>query len=78
MQDTLSSLEHFPVILSHARTLHGGNENILVGLSALSQPVKLHFCRAEGEISLRDYSSNMILIGSLENLAVVENFLWPR
>lgn len=78
LQDALSSLERFPVILSHARRLRGGNANILAGLSALSQPVKLRFCRAEGETSLQDYSSNMILIDSLANLAAVEEFLWPR
>jgi len=78
LQDALSSSERFPVILSHARRLRGGNVNILAGLSALSQPVKLRFCRAEGETSLQDYSSNMILIDSLANLAAVEEFLWPR
>lgn len=78
LQDALSSLERFPVIISHARRLHGGNANILAGLSTLSQPVKLRFCRAEGETSLQDYSSNMILIDSLANLAAVEEFLWPR
>lgn len=78
LQDALSSLERFPVILSHARRLRGGNANILAGLSALSQPVKLRFCRAEGETSLQDYSSNMILIDSLANFAAVEEFIWPR
>ncbi|XP_057827496.2 E3 ubiquitin-protein ligase UPL3 isoform X1 [Cryptomeria japonica] len=77
LQNALSSLERFPVILSHSQRLRGGNAS-LSGLSALRQPVKLRLCRGEGETSLRDYSSNVVLIDSLANLAAVEEFLWPR
>uniref|UniRef100_A0A0D6QT53 HECT-type E3 ubiquitin transferase n=1 Tax=Araucaria cunninghamii TaxID=56994 RepID=A0A0D6QT53_ARACU len=78
LQDALASLERFPVILSHAPRSSTGNASISAGLSALSQPFKLRLCRAQGEKSLRDYSSNVILIDPLANLAAVEEFLWPR
>lgn len=78
LQNALASLERFPVILSHAPRSSSGNASISAGLSALAQPFKLRLCRAQGEKSLRDYSSNVILIDPLANLAAVEEFLWPR
>ena len=64
--------------MSHAPRSSSGNASISAGLSALAQPFKLRLCRAQGENSLRDYSSNVILIDPLDNLAVVEEFMWPR
>lgn len=79
LQNALSSLERFPVVLSHpSRSSNGGSARLSSGLSALSQPFKLRLCRAQGEKSLRDYSSNIVLIDPLATLAAVEEFLWPR
>ncbi|KAJ0077210.1 hypothetical protein Patl1_36032 [Pistacia atlantica] len=78
LQNALSSLERFPVVLSHSSRSSGGSARLSSGLSALSQPFKLRLCRAQGEKSLRDYSSNVVLIDPLASLAAVEEFLWPR
>ncbi|KAG8368087.1 hypothetical protein BUALT_Bualt15G0008800 [Buddleja alternifolia] len=78
LQNALSSLERFPVVLSNTSRSSGGNARLSSGLSALSQPLKLRLCRAQGEKSLRDYSSNIVLIDPLASLAAVEDFLWPR
>ncbi|XP_073148393.1 E3 ubiquitin-protein ligase UPL3 [Henckelia pumila] len=78
LQNALSSVERFPVVLSHTSRSSGGNARLSSGLSALSQPFKLRLCRAPGEKSLRDYSSNVVLIDPLASLATVEDFLWPR
>lgn len=78
LQSALSSLERFPVVLSHSSRSSGGSSRISSGLSILSQPFKLRLCRAHGEKSLRDYSSNVVLIDPLASLAAVEEFLWPR
>ncbi|KAG0473153.1 hypothetical protein HPP92_015010 [Vanilla planifolia] len=78
LQNALSSLERFPVVLSHPSRSAGGSTRLSSGLSALSQPFKLRLCRAQGEKSLRDYSSNIVLIDPLASLAAVEEFLWPR
>ncbi|KAE8703155.1 E3 ubiquitin-protein ligase UPL3 [Hibiscus syriacus] len=78
LQNALSSLERFPVVLSHSPRSSGGNARLSFGFSALSQPCKLRLCRAQGGKSLRDYSSNNVLIDPLANLAAVEEFLWPR
>ncbi|CAA2997565.1 E3 ubiquitin- ligase UPL3 [Olea europaea subsp. europaea] len=77
LQNALSSLERFPVVLSHT-SRSSGNARLSSGLSALSQPLKLRLCRAPGEKMLRDYSSNVVLIDPLASLAAVEDFLWPR
>ncbi|CAM8929468.1 unnamed protein product [Rhodiola kirilowii] len=78
LQDALSSMERFPVVLSHSARTTSGISRLSSGLSALSQPFKLRLCRASGEKSLRDYSSNVVLIDPLASLAAVEDFLWPR
>ncbi|KAL6954193.1 E3 ubiquitin-protein ligase upl3 [Sarracenia purpurea var. burkii] len=78
LQNALSSLERFPVVLSHSSRSSSGNPRLSSGLSALSQPFKLRLCRGQGEKSLRDYSSNVVLIDPLASLAAVEDFLWPR
>ncbi|XP_042478317.1 E3 ubiquitin-protein ligase UPL3-like [Macadamia integrifolia] len=78
LQNALSSLERFPVVLSHSSRSSGGSSRLSSGLSALSQPFKLRLCRAQGEKSLRDYSSNIVLIDPLASLAAIEEFLWPR
>ncbi|PQQ14409.1 E3 ubiquitin-protein ligase UPL3 [Prunus yedoensis var. nudiflora] len=78
LQNALSSLERFPVVLSHSSRSSTGSARLSSGLSALSQPFKLRLCRAQGEKALRDYSSNVVLIDPLASLAAVEEFLWPR
>ncbi|CAN6481260.1 unnamed protein product [Victoria cruziana] len=78
LQNALTSLERFPVILSHSSRSSSGSARLSSGLSALSQPFKLRLCRAQGDKTLRDYSSNIVLIDPLASLAAVEEFLWPR
>ncbi|KAJ7561778.1 hypothetical protein O6H91_03G040800 [Diphasiastrum complanatum] len=78
LQNALSSLERFPVVLSHGPRSSGGNASLAAGLSALTQPFKLCLCRAPGEKALRDYSSNVVLIEPLATLVAVEEFLWSR
>ncbi|OIV99549.1 hypothetical protein TanjilG_17359 [Lupinus angustifolius] len=78
LQNALSSLERFPVVLSHSARSSSGSTRLSSGLSALSHPFKLRLCRAPGEKSLRDYSSNVVLIDPLASLAAIEEFLWPR
>ncbi|KAL6848432.1 hypothetical protein ACP4OV_021726 [Aristida adscensionis] len=78
LQSALSSLERFPVVLSQSSRVGIGGSRLTSGLSALAQPFKLRLSRAQGEKSLRDYSSNIVLIDPFASLAAVEDFLWPR
>ncbi|WOL09703.1 E3 ubiquitin-protein ligase [Canna indica] len=77
LQNALTSMERFPVVLSLSSST-GVGTHLSSGLSALSQPIKLRFCRASGEKSLPDYSSNIVLINPMATLAHVEDFIWPR
>uniref|UniRef100_M1AVA9 HECT-type E3 ubiquitin transferase n=1 Tax=Solanum tuberosum TaxID=4113 RepID=M1AVA9_SOLTU len=78
LQNALCSLERFPVVLSHSSRSSTGNARLSSGLSVLSQPFKLRLCRAQGEKTLRDYSSNVLLIDPLASLVAIEEFLWVR
>ncbi|XP_060176195.1 E3 ubiquitin-protein ligase UPL3-like [Lycium barbarum] len=78
LQNALCSLERFPVVLSQSSRSSTGNARLSSGLSVLSQPFKLRLCRAQGEKTLRDYSSNVLLIDPLASLAAIEEFLWAR
>lgn len=63
-----------------AAALHGASEgsSLAQGLSALTQPLKLRLQRRPGESSLKDYSSNVVLIEPLATMAAVEDFLYMR
>lgn len=78
LQNALSSMERFPVLLSQSPRSSSGSARLSSGLSALSHPFKLRLCRAQGEKSLKDYSNNVVLIDPLASLAAIEEFLWPR
>ncbi|KAK8963372.1 E3 ubiquitin-protein ligase UPL3 [Platanthera guangdongensis] len=79
LQYALSSLERFSVVLSHpSRSSSAAIARLSSGLGAFSLPFKMRLCRAQGEKSLRDYSSNIVLIDPLASLAAVEEFLLPR
>lgn len=78
LESALSSLERFQVILSHPSRSLNGTTRLSTGLSALVQPLNLRLCRAHGEKTLRDFSSNIVRIDPLASLTAVEDFLWPR
>jgi len=78
LQNALTSLERFPVVLSLNSRSSTTSGRFSYGVGASSRPFKLRLCRSHGENSLRDYSSNVLLIDPLASLAAVEEFLWPR
>lgn len=60
------------------RPLSGDNSSISLGLTALSQPLKLNLVRAPHEEQLRNYGGHTVLIEPLASMSAVEYFLWPR
>ncbi|KXZ47851.1 hypothetical protein GPECTOR_32g463 [Gonium pectorale] len=48
------------------------------GLSMLTHPFKLRLCRHSSDNTLRDYSTNIVLIEPLATMSAIEEFLWPR
>ncbi|KAI5054672.1 hypothetical protein GOP47_0029817 [Adiantum capillus-veneris] len=77
LQSALASLESFPVKLTR-QPAGNNNSGHTVGLNALAHPIKLKFCRSSGEIFLRDFPSNIILVSPLTTLSSVEHYLWPH
>lgn len=69
-------MESVPVQLSQGS--RGGGASLSSQLAVLTQPFKLRLCRDSHDRSLRDYSSNVVLIEPLATLSAVEDFLWPR
>ena len=63
-----ASVESFPVVLSNSSST----------FKALTRLPKLQFRREEEEKSLADFSSNIVVINLLENLAAMKEFLWTR
>lgn len=66
LQEALSFLEHFPLVLAAD------------GLCSLDMTWNVRLCKAKGEESLTDYSSNIVQFHPLQTLSDVEEFLWRR
>ncbi|KAG2490174.1 hypothetical protein HYH03_011304 [Edaphochlamys debaryana] len=56
----------------------GAPGSLSSGLSMLTHPFKLRLCRHSADSSLRDYSSNIVLIEPLATMSAIEDFLYPR
>jgi len=86
LQECLAASEAFPMLLSNGGSSSapgrersgGGGSSLSSGLAALSQPFKLRLCRESGQRSVRDYSSNVVLIEPLATMRAIEDFLWQR
>ena len=77
LHDALASLEHFELVLNHISNSHSANTSISAVLNALSKPLKLRLCRAQGEKSLRDHSS-VLFMNPLASCAELEDLLWSK
>lgn len=77
LHDALASLEHFELVLNHIPNSHSANTSISAVLNALSKPLKLRLCRAQGEKSLRDHSS-VLFMNPLASCADLEDLLWSK
>lgn len=63
---------------SLSRSTSGASGSLSAGLAALGNPFKIRLAKAADEPTLRDYSSNVVLIEPLASMSQVEDFLWPR
>lgn len=77
LHDALASLEHFELVLNHIPNSQSANTSISSVLNALSKPLKLRLCRAQGEKSLRDHSS-VLFMNPLASFADLEDLLWSK
>lgn len=54
------------------------NDSLAAALNSLNKPVRVRFCRAENEDTLKQYEREPILIEPLATMQQIERFLWPR
>ncbi|XP_075474736.1 E3 ubiquitin-protein ligase UPL4-like isoform X1 [Primulina tabacum] len=78
LQSALSSVENFPVILNHASKLRNSYATVPYGRCTSYPSLKVQFEREKGEISLRDYSEDIVNVDPFLPLDVIEGYLRPR
>ncbi|KAJ8620901.1 hypothetical protein MRB53_029430 [Persea americana] len=77
LQNALSTLEHFPVIGSHASMSRDVYANI-PGRRTTHPCFRVHFVREEGESVLSDHSLDVLTVDAFSSFDDIERFLWPK
>ncbi|CAH2074396.1 unnamed protein product [Thlaspi arvense] len=78
LQNSLSSLENFPIVLSQILKQRNTYAAVPNG-SDISHPcLRVRFIKAEGETCLRDYSQDFVTVDPLCYLDAVDQFMWPK
>ncbi|CAH8269838.1 unnamed protein product [Arabidopsis lyrata] len=78
LQNSLSSLENFPIVLSQFLKQKNSFAAIPNGRCTSYPCLKVRFLKAEGETSLRDYSQDFVTVDPLCYLDAVDQYLWPK
>ncbi|KAA8518803.1 hypothetical protein F0562_016423 [Nyssa sinensis] len=78
LQNALSSVENFPVILSQASKLRNSYATVPHGRCTTYPSLKIQFVRGEGETCLCDYSEGVITVDPFSSLDAIEGYLWPK
>ena len=78
LQSALSSLENFPVILSHGSKQRNSYAMIPNGRRAIHPCLKVRFVRGEGETCICAYSEDVQTVDPFSSLDAIEGFLWPK
>lgn len=77
LQNALSSLDQFAVIVSHAPKSRDVYANI-PGCSTKHPCLRVRFVREEGEAVLCNYPSDVLMVDALSSLDDIEKYLWPK
>lgn len=78
LQSALSSLENFPVILSHVAKLRNSFAVVPNGRCTMYPCIRVRFMRGEAETCLRDYSEDVLTVDSFCSMDAIEGYLWPK
>ncbi|XP_010543365.1 PREDICTED: E3 ubiquitin-protein ligase UPL4 [Tarenaya hassleriana] len=78
LQNSLSSLENFPVILSQFWRQRNSFATVPNGRCTNHPCLRVRFLKAEGEACLRDYSQDFITVDPFCSLDAIECYLWPK
>ncbi|KAF5737581.1 hypothetical protein HS088_TW13G00466 [Tripterygium wilfordii] len=78
LQNALSSLENFPVILTHASRLRNSFATVPNERSNKYPSLRILFVRGDGESCLSDYSGDVVTVDPFSSLDAIEGYLWPK
>ncbi|KAG5243613.1 E3 ubiquitin-protein ligase [Salix suchowensis] len=78
LQGALSSLENFPVILSHASKQRSSFAIIPTGQCTSYPCLRVRFVRGKGETCICDYSEDVVTVDPLSSVDAIEGFLSPK
>ncbi|KAL6998251.1 E3 ubiquitin-protein ligase upl4 [Sarracenia purpurea var. burkii] len=78
LQTALSSVENFPVILSHSSKLKNSYAAVPYGRCMSHACLKVKFMRGEGETTLCDYFEDVLTVDPFSSLDDIESYLWPK
>ena len=78
LQNGLSSLETFPVILSNTYKMRESFADVPSGHYTKYPCLKVRFVRGEGETGLRGIPKHYLTVDPLSSMQDIEGFLWPR
>ncbi|KAF8096020.1 hypothetical protein N665_0319s0038 [Sinapis alba] len=78
LQDSLSSLENYPIVLSQFLKQRNCFAAVPNGRCTSYPVLRVRFVKAEGETCLRDYSQDFVTVDPLCYLGAVDQYIWPK
>ncbi|KAL5546226.1 hypothetical protein UlMin_005913 [Ulmus minor] len=78
LQNGLSSLETFPVILNNASKMRNSYAVIPSARCTTYPCLRVRFLRGEGETGLQDYTEDFLTVDPFSSVEAIEGFLWPK
>ncbi|XP_043700605.1 E3 ubiquitin-protein ligase UPL4 isoform X1 [Telopea speciosissima] len=78
LQCAFSSIENFPVILSHVSKPRNSYATVPKGRCTIHPCLKVHFVKAEDESGLCNYPGDVLTVEPFSSLDAIEGFLWPK
>ncbi|XP_009358184.1 E3 ubiquitin-protein ligase UPL4 isoform X1 [Pyrus x bretschneideri] len=77
LQNALSSLENFPVILSHVPKI-SSYATVPHGRRTPYPSIEVRFVKDKAEMCLCDYREDVLTVDPFSSLHAIEEFLWPK
>ncbi|KAL0709011.1 hypothetical protein Bca4012_015989 [Brassica carinata] len=78
LQNSLSSLESYPIVLSQFLKQRNSYATVPHGRSTSYPILRVRFVKAEGETCLRDYSQDLVTVDPLCYLDAVDQYMWRK
>lgn len=78
LQSALSSVENFPVMLSHVSKPRNSYAHIPYGHSTTYPCLQVQFLRGEGESFPSDYTEQVVFVDPYSSLNEIAEYLWPK